>query len=132
AYGIGADLPAQQSGKVACDFGRRGNGFKLAISQVLDYATCCSDLRALIIAENEQLVLGDRSAGASAELVLLHWRTAYTSQIVFPAVGIQVGVLQELEKRAVQRIGARLERDVDHASSGAAIFGVEGVIDVTL
>ena len=95
------DLP-EQPGKVSLHLGLRGNRLELAVSEVLDDAAGGLDPRALVIAEDEQLVLDDRTAGGPAELVLLERRTLHVGQVVFPAIGIQVGVLQKLEQRAVQ------------------------------
>ena len=85
------------------------------------------DARSLIIAEDEQLVLDDRAARRGAELIL-HERPARLARLVVgPAVGVQIFVLQDFEKAAVQLVGARLQVDVDHGAGRAAILGVEAV-----
>ncbi len=77
--------------------------------------------RSLIIGEKENLVLPDRAADGSPELVLVK-RAARGRKIV---AGIEIRVAQEFEDIAVECVGAGLRDHVDLASAELAVFRVE-------
>lgn len=60
----------------------------------------------------------DREAGRSAKLVALEHLYFFGKKIA----GIQTVIAQELKKRAVEFIGSRFDRDVDHGAA-PAVFG---------
>ena len=53
---------ARATGEIALDHGLRGNGVETAVSKILNGAAAGRDTRALVVAENEELVLDDRTA----------------------------------------------------------------------
>ena len=75
------------------------------------------DIRALIPAEEENPVLGDRAADGAAELVapqrVLRQREG--------VLGIEAAVADELEEAAVDIVGARLGDDVDDGGGVVAV-----------
>jgi hypothetical protein len=75
-----------------------------------------ANARALIAAEIEQLVLDDRAAHGSAELVALQ-RILHGSEEL---PGIHCAVAQEIEHRSVDLVGTGTGDDVDHAAAGIA------------
>ena len=77
--------------------------------------------RALVIGEEEDLVLADRAAQRSSELVLVE-RPARGRKVV---AGVQIGIAQEFENVAVERVGAGFGHHVDLASAEFAVFRVE-------
>ena len=89
--------------------------------------TPVADDRALVVGEPEGPVLGDRTSHGRSELVLLECLPRVLVAIVLPSVGIRLVVLQELENRAVDIVGARLDRDVHDSASGASVLGVVSV-----
>ena len=76
---------------------------------------------ALIVGEEENLVLADRAADGSSKLVLVE-RAARGRKIV---AGIQIGVAQEFEDIAVECIGPGFRDHVDLAAAELAVFRVE-------
>src|SRR5258708_2937045 len=59
----------------------------------------------------EQLVLPDRAARIAAERVDVRRRPPHPAAIIVEGVGIQVRVLEELEKRSVILVGSALGND---------------------
>ncbi len=77
--------------------------------------------RALIVGEEEDLVVANRPAEGSAKLVLAEG-AARGREVV---AGIEIGVAQEVEGAAVKAVGAGLGDDADLAAAELAILGVE-------
>src|SRR5882757_7554466 len=73
----------------------------------------------LVIREKEQLVFPDRAAYGATKHVPTQSRPgqeiARTAEFVFPLVGIQFVVAEELEYIAMETVCARLDRGVDDA-----------------
>ena len=76
---------------------------------------------ALIIGEEENLVLSDRAADGASELVLVK-RAAGGRKVV---AGIEIRVAQEFEDIAVECVGPRLRDHADLAAAELAVFRVE-------
>ena len=87
----------------------------------------CGLARALVIGEEEGLVVDDRAAGRAAELVLVERRARQAGRIGEEVVGVEIVVAQKLEDRAVKLIGAALDGGVDHRAGGVAELGGEVV-----
>ena len=77
--------------------------------------------RTKIVAENEELVLLDRTADRSAKVVVRKM-TQFGAKI---RAGIHGIVLDELESRSVETVGTRFQRHVRDCAGGAAQFGLE-------
>ena len=75
---------------------------------------------ALVVAEEERLVLEHRAAEGAAELVLLEVRLGAAGAVVEEVVGVEGVVAEELEGAAVELVGARLDLQVDDAAERAA------------
>ena len=86
-----------------------------------------SNARSLVIAEDEKLVLDDGAARGGAELILHVGPARFACLVVGPTVGVQILVLQDFKKTAVQLVGAGFEVDVDDRAGRAAILGVDAV-----
>src|ERR1019366_7722316 len=95
--------------EIPAPHGGRGNGVVPAVAEVLVHDAGGSDAGPLVAAENERPILDDRSAGGNTKLVLAERPTALAAFVLLPAVGVHVGILQMVEQRAVQFVGAALE-----------------------
>ena len=73
--------------------------------------------------EEERLVADHRPAGREAELIALERRLLHVEEV--PRVERVVAV--ELERRSVQRVGARLSGGIDHAARVVAVLRAEAV-----
>src|SRR5260370_15377308 len=100
------------------------NRIESAVAEVLDGAAGGGDSRGLIISENEQFVLDDRSACGRAELILLKWPSRAAGFVELPAIRIQLIVLKNLEQYAVHFVGAGLQIHVDDATRAASILRI--------
>src|SRR5215471_1495259 len=84
----------------------------------------------IVIEEEEQLVFLYRSTNVAAELVEVisrlqrKWPASALSkcplQAVDGIVGVQSAIAEELEGRAVIRVGSRFGNDIDHSSAGSS------------
>src|SRR5208337_1372840 len=73
--------------------------------------------------EEKQLVLDDRPADCSAELILVVLEVGRRKIIS----RIQIRIAQELKRRTVQRVGSRSRYGGHDRSRGTAKFGLVGV-----
>jgi hypothetical protein len=76
----------------------------------------------LIAAEEEQLILADRSAGGSSELIALQGIARGGEEIA----GVQVPIAQEFKQIAVKLIGAGLSYGVDRGGGVVSILRRNG------
>ena len=81
---------------------------------------------ALVVPEDERPVVNDRPASCGAELVLMKRRLRLSRRIGEEIVGVQLVVAKELEDRAVELVGAALDRGIDHGARCVAEFRGEG------
>ncbi len=109
--------------------GWRRNSVEAAITQVLNGSTGRRDTRALIVTKDEQFVLDDRRPYSRAELILFERIPRLARKVVFPAVGVQVRVLQDLEQNAVNLVAARFQADVENSTGSAPILRTRAVRD---
>ena len=79
--------------------------------------------RALVVGEEEQLVLHDRAAQRAAEDVLLALRLGRARAVVLPAVRVDVAVAVELEHVAAELVGAGLDDAAEHGAAHVAGVG---------
>ena len=114
-------------GEIAAHHLRGGNRVVARIPEGPDDAARGGDAGALVVAEDEGAVLDDRSAGGRSKLVLDVGTARRAGLVVFPAVGVEVLVLEVLEENAVKLVGARLQADADHAARAAPVLGVDAV-----
>src|SRR5205085_6927238 len=77
---------------------------------------------ALVVPEEEGLVLEDGAAEGAAKLVLLEVRLLATGAVVEKVVGVECVVAVELEAAAAQRVRAGLDLQVDDTAERAAEF----------
>src|SRR5205085_3607883 len=94
----------EQPGEIAAYHRLGGDRHESAISQVLYASTGACYTCALVVAEHEQLVLDDGKAKRSAELILFECIPILAALIVFPAVGIELLVLEKLEYHAMHGV----------------------------
>ena len=87
------------------------------------------EARALIIREEEQLVLPDGTADGAAVLIPALARRGQAVEVVGPLVGVEEIVAQILEQVAVELVGARFQADVDHAAEKLAELRIRIVGD---
>ena len=81
------------------------------------------------VAEEEHAVLHNRSAERNTKLIPAQRRDTYGEEVA----RIQFVIPQELVSRAVQLVGAALDRDIDDCAAGPAEFGrVIGSLDFEL
>src|SRR5262245_47366622 len=81
--------------------------------------------QAFVREEKESLVLDDRAANMTAELVAFEGRRL-TRGKVEEVAGVERVVAQKLEHLAVEFAGAGASRDVDHRAGVLAVLGAEG------
>ena len=83
--------------------------------------------QALVVAEEERLVLDDRAADDAAELVAVELRLA--GRRLEESGRVHARVAQELPAAAVERVGAAAVVDVDRRAGRAAVLGAHVVGD---
>src|SRR5579859_4859777 len=83
--------------------------------------------KALVSAEEEQLVVNDRPSPVDAKLILGKGRTLYAISVVEEIVCVQHLVANELVKRTVVLVRARFGREVDNSAGKPAIFRTQVV-----
>ena len=116
SVGVRGYKRARQIGQIAGAVLERGNGNLAGIDSLRRSGS-------LIIGEEENLVLSNRAAERSAELVLIEC-AARGRKVV---ARVEIGVAQEFESIAVKCVGAGFRDDVDLAAAELAIFRVEVV-----
>src|SRR5262249_32064187 len=81
--------------------------------------------KALIVTEDENLVLDDRATGGNAELV--HTQLALGNALgIFEIIGsVQFFVAEEFPRSTMELIGAGLDGCVEHCAGGAAELSAE-------
>src|SRR5260370_1692035 len=82
---------------------------------------------AFVASEDEILVLADRATDCRAELMRVVLAASLAMSIVLDGVGVENGVMEILEDRAMPRVGARLERSADDSAARAAELSVVSV-----
>src|SRR5439155_19446133 len=102
---IWSDISPQQPGKIAVYHGLARYRHETAIAEILDRTSGAGNARTLIITKHKEFVFDDRAAKGATKLVLLERVHRFATQIVFPAVCIQLFVLQDLECNAVELVG---------------------------
>ena len=95
--------------------GRVGNRVEIVVALQLPVA--------LVIAEEEQLVLDDRAADGRAELVALQAWALRKRRAEQKAGGVQIGVAEKLVSGAVKLVGSRFHDGVHHRAAHASVFG---------
>src|SRR5579863_6391532 len=82
--------------------------------------------------EKEGLVLADRPADGSAEIVEIHSRRQKLAASRVAALervaGAEIRVAVESVRVAMELVGARLQHDVDHGAAGPAPFRRQTVV----
>src|SRR6266446_4591811 len=88
---------------------------------------------AVVIEEEEILVLDHRAADRASELVDVERLKRNAARVVDPGVGVHVAVAEKLERRAVKRVRAGLGDDVgDRAAGASELGGVAAAVDLEL
>ena len=77
--------------------------------------------RALVVTKKEQLVLHDREADGTSELVALE-RTPIQIEVI---AGVQLFVAEEFVSRAVNLVGPTLRDHVDDGARKTTILGIK-------
>ena len=84
---------------------------------------------AFVIDEEERLVLNDGTAKGAAELIVVKRFLRLASRLIRGGIeiiaGVEGGVAEEFESRAVELVGAAFGDDVDDATGAAAVFRFE-------
>ncbi len=105
-------------GEVALAHLRRGHGREVGLAG--------PDAQALVVGEEERLVLDDRPAEGGAELVLREVRLRAAGLVQEEVVRIEAIVAQELEHAAVEVVRARLDLQVHDAAERLTELGRVG------
>ena len=109
---------AGQLGEVPLAHAHRGHGREVGLGR--------GQPQALVVREDERLVLDDRAADRAAELVLREVALRPSRAVVEPVVGVEGIVAQELEDAAVELVRPRLDLEADDAAQRLAELGRVG------